>query len=63
MIIEALRLTHKTVLVLCVQGDKHGALPRAVYDSKWHGAIDGLVGKPYPKRQGETRVESASGGL
>ena len=59
------RVTAYTQDGVCIvfQGDKHSDLPRAVYDSKWHGAIDGLVGKPYPGRQGETGVESVSGGL
>ena len=34
---ERRRATHRTVFVLCFKGDKHDALPRAVYDSKGHG--------------------------
>ena len=37
------RITTYTRDDICVifQGDKHDALPRAVYDSKWHGQLLG----------------------
>ena len=34
--------THDGVCVV-FQGDKHGALPRAMYDSKWHGQLVGWL--------------------
>ena len=43
------RITAYTQDGVCVtfQGDKHDALPQAVYDSMWH-MHNGLAGKPYP---------------
>ena len=37
------RITAYTLDGICVtfQGDKHDALPRAVYDSKWHRKLAG----------------------
>ena len=44
--------------------DKHDALPRAVYDSKWHGrAVGKVAGKPYPRRRDETGFGSTAGDL
>ena len=39
------RVTTYTQYNVCVmfQGDKHDALPRAVYDSRWHGKLMGLL--------------------
>ena len=39
------RITAYTLDGNCVtfQGDKHDALPRAVYDSKWHGQLAGWL--------------------
>ena len=39
------RVTTYTLNGNCVtfQGDKHDALPRAVYDSKWHGRLAGWL--------------------
>ena len=31
------------VLVLCFRGDKHDALPQAVYDSRWYGQLMGWL--------------------
>ena len=59
------RVTAYTPDDVCVmfQGDKHNALPQAMYDSRWHGVVDGLVGKPYPRGRGETKVGSTLEGL
>ena len=39
------RVTAYTWDGVCVefQGDKHGALPRTVYDSRWHGQLRGWL--------------------
>ena len=39
------RVTAYTPDNVCIvfQGDKHGALPQTVYDSKWHGQLMGLL--------------------
>ena len=44
------RVTAYTLDNVCVmfKGDKHVALPQTVYNSRWHGAVDGLANKPYP---------------
>ena len=50
---------------VCVmfQGDKHDALPQAVYDSKWHMQLNGLASKPYLRGRGEIAVGSTLGGF
>ena len=59
------RVTAYTLDGTCVtfQGDKHDALPRFVYDSKWHGQLIGVAGKLYPGRRGEMGFRSSSGDL
>ena len=39
------RVTAYTPVGICFmfQGDKHGALPQAVYDSRWHGQLMGWL--------------------
>ena len=36
-IIGGLLPTHRMMSYVMFQGDKHDALPRAMYDSRWHG--------------------------
>ena len=40
-----MRVTAYTLDDICVmfQGDKHDALPRTMYDSKWHGQLVGWL--------------------
>ena len=46
------------------QGDKHDALPQALYDSRWHKQLMGWrAGRPYLRGQGEIGFESTSCGL
>ena len=42
---DRMRITAYTRDGVCVmfQGDKHDALPQAVYDSKWHGKLMGWL--------------------
>ena len=42
---DRMRVTAHTLDGTCVmfQGDKHDALPRAMYDSKWHGRLIGWL--------------------
>ena len=36
VIVGGLLPTHQMIFMLCFKGDKHDALPQAMYDSKWH---------------------------
>ena len=43
MIVGGLLPTHRMVFILCFRGDKHDALPRVVYDSRWHRQLMGWL--------------------
>ena len=43
MIVGELLPTHRIVIVLCFRGDKHDALPQAVYDSRWRRQLMGWL--------------------
>ena len=43
MSVEELPPTHKTLLVLCFRGDKHGVFPQTVYESRYHEQLAGWL--------------------